>query len=176
MAAGDVIGQGGKVESIPEQSRNIWAFYGELNIPIVKTLEANVALRYDDYQDVTDGRTWNPKVSRAWQPSKQVLLRASAGTGFRAPSLTEINQRRFSATGGTYSDPSVPANGERDRLRCAILRQAVSALPNSSPRLRSSGRRDWEPVPQVSLGADYWWVKVENVIGVFRPKCRFSAI
>ena len=39
----------------------MWAIYGELNIPIVKTLEANVALRYDDYQDVTDGQTGTPR-------------------------------------------------------------------------------------------------------------------
>ena len=37
-ASGDVLGLGGSIQSIPEQSRDVWAFYGEVNIPIVKDL------------------------------------------------------------------------------------------------------------------------------------------
>ena len=69
-------------------SRNVWAVYGELNIPIVKTLEADVAVRYEHYSDF--GNTTNPKVSLRWQPTSQFLMRGSYGTGFVAPSLYQL--------------------------------------------------------------------------------------
>ena len=50
-----------------------------MNIPIVKTLEANVAVRYDDYSDF--GGTTNPKFSLRWQPTKQLLVARLVGHG-----------------------------------------------------------------------------------------------
>jgi iron complex outermembrane receptor protein len=176
IAAGDVVGLGGPIGSIPEQSRNMWGIYGELNIPIVKTLEANVALRYDDYQNVTDGETWNPKVSLRWQPTKELLLRAAAGTGFRAPALIELNQRVFSSTGGTYDDP----------LRCPTTGSATDcgaqffARQFGNPALKPETSKQWtagfvwEPVTRVSLGAEYWWVEVKDIIGLPAEQPIFS--
>ena len=104
--SGDVPGLGGSVSSLPEVKRNIWAVFAEVNVPVVKNLEANFALRYDDYENVQDGKTWNPKVSVRWQPTKEVLVRGSYGTGFRAPGLPELFlPNYFSATGDIYSDP-----------------------------------------------------------------------
>ena len=54
----------------------------ELNIPITKQLEANLALRYDNYSDF--GGTWNPKASFRYQPMQELLFRGSYNTGFRA--------------------------------------------------------------------------------------------
>ena len=59
-----------------------------MNIPLLKTLERTSAIRTDDYSDF--GRTNNPKVSLRWQPNRDVLLRASYGKGFLAPSLYQL--------------------------------------------------------------------------------------
>jgi iron complex outermembrane receptor protein len=164
LSSGNVVGLGGKLESVPEVSRNIWAFFGELNIPIVKTVEADVALRYDDYGSI--GSTWNPKVSLRWQPSRQVLVRAAAGTGFRAPGLVELHQQQFTATGNTYDDP----------LRCPATQSPLDCGAQffgrqfGNPDLEPEESTQWtigfvlEPVPQFSFGMDYWWIKIKNVI------------
>ncbi len=47
----------------------------EFNIPVVKDLELNLALRYDDYSDF--GSTTNPKASLRWTPTKELLVRGS---------------------------------------------------------------------------------------------------
>ena len=62
LQTGDVSGYGGNLQNI-SNSRTAWAVYGELAIPIVKTLEANVAVRYDHYSDF--GNTTNPEAQRA---------------------------------------------------------------------------------------------------------------
>ncbi len=75
-----------------DKNRKQWATFAELNVPIVKTLEGNVALRYDHYSDF--GSTTNPKFSLRWQPTREVLVRGSYGTGFLAPSLYSICPER----------------------------------------------------------------------------------
>ena len=69
--------------SLHQVSRNIYAAYGELLVPLLKELEADVAVRHDQYSDF--GGTTNPKVSLRYQPVSSLLLRASWSTGFHAP-------------------------------------------------------------------------------------------
>ena len=69
-------------------SRTVEAVFAELNVPIATGLEAQLAVRYDHYSDF--GGTTNPKVAVRWQPNAAWLVRASYGTGFRAPTLPEL--------------------------------------------------------------------------------------
>ena len=165
--SGDVPGFGGSVPSLPEVNRNVWAVSAELNVPILKTLEGNVAVRYDDYENV--GNTTNPKVSFRWQPAKQLLFRGAWGTGFRAPSLPELFlPNSFSSTGGNYDDPlRCPTTGSpRD---CNV--QFTTRL-GGNPDLKPERSTQWtlgvvvEPVPAFTFGADYYWIKVKDIIGV----------
>ena len=69
-------------------SRDSWAAYVEFAVPVLSSLELSLAARYDDYSDFGD--TTNPKVAVRWSPIDSLALRASWGTGFRAPSLAQI--------------------------------------------------------------------------------------
>ncbi len=80
--SGDIAGLGGATKPVDE-GRNVNAVFGELNIPVIKNLDLNLATRYDGYNDV--GSTTNWKGNLRWQPMQQLLLRGSYGTGFRAP-------------------------------------------------------------------------------------------
>ena len=51
LEAGDISGLGGATLPI-DADRNINALFAELNIPIIKNLDGNLALRWDDYSDV----------------------------------------------------------------------------------------------------------------------------
>jgi len=68
--------------------RDVTAFYGELLLPLTKTIEATVAVRQDKYDGF--GTTTNPKVSGLWKPSNQFLLRGSYSTGFRVPTFNQL--------------------------------------------------------------------------------------
>lgn len=79
-------GAGGAiVESV---GRDVLTFFAETVIPLHSTLELNLAVRYDDYSDFGD--TTNPKVSAAWRPTDNWLVRASWGEGFKAPNMLQL--------------------------------------------------------------------------------------
>lgn len=60
-----------------------YAVFGELFLPITDTLEAQLAVRYENLGDI--GTTTNPKLSVRWQATDFLALRGSAGTTFKAP-------------------------------------------------------------------------------------------
>ena len=84
--------------------RQVYAGYAELNVPILKTLDVTAAVRYDHYSDF--GSTTNPKFGFRFQPVKSILLRGSYSTGFRAPSLYELNAAQaYTNSDSGVSDP-----------------------------------------------------------------------
>lgn len=88
-------------ESAPTfRSREIQAAFFELRAPLVggaftlpgvHRLELSLAARTEDYSDF--GSTTNPKVGAIWEPVEGLTTRASWGTSFRAPALTELYER-----------------------------------------------------------------------------------
>jgi iron complex outermembrane recepter protein len=77
-------------------SRNSYAVFTEMNIPIVakpnaatglQSLTLNISGRYDHYSDF--GGTTNPKVALTYEPLDWVKLRSNFGTSFNAPSLAD---------------------------------------------------------------------------------------
>ena len=102
LAAGQIRGDGAAVGFTGE--RDVNAAYAEMNLPFTKALEAQVALRYDDYSDA--GSSTNPKFGLRYVLNKQMLFRTSYGTGFRAPSLADLYApSRTGQTNGIYNDP-----------------------------------------------------------------------
>ena len=60
------------------------AVFGELNLPFTDNINAQLAVRYEDYGGQT-GSTTNPKLAVKWQVTDYLALRASVGTTFRGP-------------------------------------------------------------------------------------------
>ena len=72
-----------------ETERDVYALFGELNLPITDALNVQLAARYEDYGKF-GGDTFNPKASIRWQVTDAVALRGSVGTTFRAPPQTSL--------------------------------------------------------------------------------------
>ncbi|MFG5406842.1 TonB-dependent receptor [Piscinibacter sakaiensis] len=101
-------------------SRKVSAVYAELGVPVVKGLDLTLSGRYDKYSDF--GSSFNPKIGLRYQPSRQVLVRGSVNTGFRAPSLYEIYQP---ASLTFTTDNCLRPAGAAPRRRPGRRRQAV---------------------------------------------------
>jgi iron complex outermembrane receptor protein len=169
LQAGDVAGFGGAAKNIGA-TRDQWAVFAELNVPIVKNLEGDIQARYDHYSDF--GSTTNPKVSLRWQPYTPLLLRASYGTGFLAPTLFQLY---------TPQIQNITPAGSNDPLRCPNP-QGPSAGSNpdcntqfpdllgGNPNLKPQTSSQWrvggilEPVPGNSLSVDYFQLLLSNVV------------
>jgi iron complex outermembrane receptor protein len=71
-----------------ELDRNIWAGFAELAVPISDDLQLQLAMRYEDYENV--GSTTNYKATGRWQALEWLAFRGSVGTTFRGPNLTSL--------------------------------------------------------------------------------------
>ena len=81
---------GSEAQGTPVNLRQtIKAFYGELNIPILKSLNLDAAARFEDYGN-KGGSTFNPQARAKWQALSWFALRGSVGTTFRAPPQESI--------------------------------------------------------------------------------------
>ncbi|MEO5882837.1 MAG: TonB-dependent receptor, partial [Caldimonas sp.] len=161
---GDVSGYGGNF--LPtSRSRDVEALFGEANIPIIKNLEANVAVRYDKYQGV--GSSTTPKASLRWQPIPQVLLRTSFGKGFRAPSLQDLYlPMQTGVTPVGLSDPDrcpVTGNGNDCQTQFNVQFGGEATLKPEKSKNFTLGTV-LEPVNNVSIGIDYFRVRLDNTI------------
>ncbi len=87
-AAVGVQGNGGlKPEDTVDVSRDETAIYLDLESNVTDKLLLDTAGRFEYYSDF--GETINGKVSARYELTSRFALRGSAGTGFRAPSLTQ---------------------------------------------------------------------------------------
>jgi iron complex outermembrane recepter protein len=80
-------------------SESVYAFFGEVNVPITDTLELNGAVRYEDYGNPV-GSTFNPKGSIRFEPTDWLVLRGSVGTTFRAPLATQVSPNAVTSLAG----------------------------------------------------------------------------
>ena len=146
-------------------ARNVASAFVELSAPIMKGMEVDLAGRYDHYEGV--GRTFNPKASIRWQPIESLLFRASAGLGFRAPTLNDLFQPAVNG---------ITTNGQRDRVRCPTGLATIDcstqfvtvAGGNASLKPEKSKSQTvgvvFEPTKDYSIGVDGFYVAVKDTI------------
>ena len=63
------------------------AIYTELNFPLHRTLQVDLAVRLDHSQGFRSNTS--PRIGFKWTPDRSFLVRASLGEGYRAPSLND---------------------------------------------------------------------------------------
>lgn len=168
IQTGDIAGLGGNAFPVTGQ-RNVESAYAEVSVPLARKLDVDGAVRYDNYQGV--GSTVNPKASVRWQPSNAVLFRSSVGTGFRAPSLTDLY---------TPQATSVTSNGTRDPIRCPNIATGAATdcsfqfttITGGNPNLQPEKSLSYtagvllEPIRELSVSLDAFRVNLKNQIVV----------
>ena len=154
-------------------SRDVYAAYGELNVPVTKQLDVTGAIRADKYSDF--GNTVNPKLSFRFQPSADMLFRGSASTGFRAPSLYDLYApQTYTNTANTWDDPKAgcDANGNPTVAGFASTAcgQQFMSLSGGNPKLKPEKSKNFtlgavfEPVNDLTVGVDLWWIQLTDSI------------
>jgi iron complex outermembrane receptor protein len=97
----DPLTLGGEINGVSvsdsSAARGVGAVFAEVNWPLAKGLEAQLAARHDRYSDF--GSSTSPKVALRWRPAPALLLRASAGRGFLPPTLPQVNRPRAAGEG-----------------------------------------------------------------------------
>tara|TARA_R110002072_G_scaffold91762_6_gene204641 strand:- start:637 stop:3501 length:2865 start_codon:yes stop_codon:yes gene_type:complete len=88
-AGGIQVFPGFRPENERNATRNSYAFYADLELDLSETLFVSGAARFENYSDF--GSTFNWKLAGLLKASDNVNFRAALSTGFRAPSLHQLN-------------------------------------------------------------------------------------
>ena len=156
----------------------------DMSIPLVHRLDAQLAVRAEDYSDV--GSVAKPKVALSWYLNPDFQVRAAYSQGFRAPNLEQINATGIRRVNG----------GREDWILCeATARANATAFDtgdcdgNSVESVRSGGP-DLQPeendnisiglvyqpsfVDDLTFTLDWWRIEQEDVVGIFGDQNQIS--
>jgi iron complex outermembrane receptor protein len=151
-------------------SRNVYAAYAELGIPVVKMLNFDISGRYDHYSDF--GGAFTPKAGFKFTPIKQVAVRGTYSKGFRAPAFAEngsssvegfITQNPLTAFPTNFCSPTVHSAAYCLPYTFGII---TAANPNIKPEKSDSYTFGviFEPISQLSASVDFYDIKKRNTI------------
>ena len=154
-----------------EGDRDITAVFTEFQVPLLKGLDLQLAARYDDYSDFGD--TFNPKVALRWEPLKELMFRTSYSTGFRAPSLYEVNAPSVKTwTGAKYDDPVLCPGGKptQTKYQTECNTQFIRTQGGNSglgPEESTSYTAGFvfEPIKNLVFTADYFNIEIDDLVG-----------
>jgi len=105
--------QGDSPAAAGEFARDSWGVYVDLETTIAERLDLGLAGRYEEYDDFGDNFSW--KLSGRFQMTDALAARATASTGFRAPTPGQINTLDVTTTadptGALILQGTFPSNG-----------------------------------------------------------------
>lgn len=174
-------------------SRNFEAAYTELQVPIMKTMTANLAARVDKFPHIS--AHISPRANIEYRPVDVLKLRGTIETGFRAPNLQESAQSSKSAFQPGVTDPKRcpaatqianqlrqdaidnPQNADEDlreaeQIQSQECNTSVAIIAQNNPLLKpeTSLSKSFGAVLQVtkhwSFAADYWNIERRNEINL----------
>ncbi|MFN7110066.1 MAG: TonB-dependent receptor domain-containing protein [Brevundimonas sp.] len=147
----------------PDAERTIAAVFGEVRIPLIgegnrrpgaERLEVSIAGRFEDYDDF--GSTVNPKLGLVWSPMDTVLVRASYGSSYRAPTLQQRTAQ--SVTTGTF----LAGEGGAQALVLYLYGGNADLKPETADTWTTGV--EWRPTPATTLSLNYFYTRFENRI------------
>ena len=150
----------GGVRVDEKNKRHNWSAYAEIDSDITDRINIQAALRYEDYSDFGSDLNW--KLAGRFEPVDGFALRASASTGFRAPSL----QQQFYAAQATNNVAGVLL----DTVTLPVdnpVAIALGATPLEPERSFSlSGGLVFSMVPRLNVTLDVYRVDIDDRIVV----------
>ena len=137
-------------------AQDVYAFFGELAVPLTDWLDLQLALRFEDYGD-DGGDTLDPKIAVLARPTDWLSLRGSYSTSFRAPST--FQQQGQSTTLQQVSDP---ANGGANAFVAVRAVGNPTLVPEDSTAYNLGFTL--QPFGGLEISADYYNFEFDNAI------------
>ncbi|MCB1671364.1 MAG: TonB-dependent receptor [Gammaproteobacteria bacterium] len=132
----------------------------ELEIPILQNLSAQVAGRYEKFEEIGIP-TATPKYALRYQPLESLAIRASYGEGFLAPEPSQIGALRLTNC-GTERDGADPITGT------TLLGVESCNSPNPDLDVEESKIINvgftYEPIDDLTFSVDYQVIKYDGRI------------
>ncbi len=151
------------------------ALFAELNIPLHRRLQLDVAARMD-HNAGTRHSNVSPHFGMKWTPDERLMLRASMGKGYRAPSAHDTKNPLYYTTSPTLTfienpPPALlPCTGSPSPPTC-ILEYGTANNPKLRPEISRSVTAGivWAPTPSFNLALDHYRITREREFGIADP-------
>ncbi|MHC9084751.1 TonB-dependent receptor plug domain-containing protein [Luteimonas sp. RIT-PG2_3] len=155
--------------------RDRWSVAGELRIPVLSSVQASLAGRYDRYSyGNKDPGKFTYNAGLEWRPIETLLVRGSYGTGFRAPDMhylfagddyyrtlsTDYYQCRTDEPG--FTDGECYDDGTWD-INTFDVYTGNMELDVETSKSFSAGFV-WTPFTNFDVAIDYYKIKVSNQV------------
>jgi iron complex outermembrane receptor protein len=162
--------------------RDISSLVMEVDAPLTSSFLLNGSVRADHYDDLKQ-TTVNPKLAARWQPFQSLVLRSSLSTGFRAPSIMDIQNPTPEVRTQVMDDPvlcpssqptvagtGTPKAGYTADQVCNVTTNYWTKTPNNDFLKPEKSRGfsfggAYEPIKDLALTVDYWGLKLKDVLG-----------
>jgi iron complex outermembrane recepter protein len=157
-AAGSSLFPGFTPGDATDRHRNNFGVYADAETNLTEQILADVAARFERYSDF--GSRLTGKVALRFQPSPRLTLRAAAGSGFRAPGLSQVAFGKVitNVIGGEFIDFGLyPADNPASlALGSRPLQEETS--------FNFSGGLAFSPADNITVTADYFHIKINDRI------------
>ncbi|MCU1720624.1 TonB-dependent receptor plug domain-containing protein [Pseudomonas sp. 5P_5.1_Bac1] len=144
--------------------RNNYAAYLDLGFDLTERWFLDLAGRVEHYDD-DSGNTFGLKLNSRYELTDSVAVRGTVGTGFRAPSLTQIGytvaDNRVATDVNGNVVPAVTRLTPSDSSLAAAL--GGDALKPEKSRNLGLGLT-WQPAPRTSITADAYLIDIDDRI------------
>lgn len=149
--------QGFPVESAGSFESDSWAGYVDLETELTEGFSTGLAARYEDYDEFGDTFDW--KVSLRYAFTDSFALRATANTGFRAPTPGQVNTLNVTTTSDS-SGNLIPNGTYPVAHPIALALGAVPLVPEESESYTAG--LVWTPSDTTSVTLDYYHIKIDD--------------
>lgn len=150
------------------------AVFLELQLPLLENLDLSLAGRQDRADwgiDKESKATYSAKIG--YRPMDNLLLRASMGTGFKAPGLGQLflgaSEGVQKAVDRKLCNEQIASGGSDSTGNCAT--QELNSRGGGNPALTAETTKSYnigfvyEPIEDLSISLDYWSLSIDNIIG-----------
>jgi len=138
--------------------RRAYAIFAESKFPIADSFEITAALRYEK---LDNENTIDPKIAMRWEVADFLVLRASASTAFREPSLSQLNATAVSLQGIQDFNADGSAKGGVAFIRVAS-QGAEDLVPEESTNYNIGAII--RPTEDLEFKLDYWQVDYTDLV------------
>ncbi|MBL4745430.1 MAG: TonB-dependent receptor [Flavobacteriaceae bacterium] len=140
-----------------DESRNNYGAYVNIDYDITDKFLIGGAYRYEDYSDFGGNSSW--KVNARYKLGTKGAIRASYSTGFRAPSLHQINLSNIQTL---VSDDSISNQGTFNNHDPVIRDQLGVPQLHAETSKNISAGITFKPMKNLTISTDFYNVKVAD--------------
>lgn len=144
--------------------RNNYAAYIDVGVTPIERLFIDVAARAEHFDD-DSGNTVSAKVNSRYELTETLAVRGTVGSGFRAPSLTQIGYSITDNRVGATPDGTIVPAVTRIAPVDSALAKALGASSLDPEKSRNYGLGvTWQPAQRTSLTVDAYWIEISDRI------------